>query len=340
MKAVKFQKRKAMITLKVFIYGYREEETAYFHDCVEKYGIELVTCEQRATLENAHLAKGCTCISVLSTPMPEELIQKFYEEGVRFISTRTVGYDHIDLAAAKKIGMRFGNATYASESVADYTIMLILMTLRKMKLIMKSAEVQDYSFEGVQGRNLKNKTLGVIGTGNIGQTLIRHIAGFECRILAYAPHPKKSMESFVTYVDFDTLLKESDIITLHVPLNEDNYHMINEETIAKMKDGAIIVNTARGGLIDNEALIKALENHKLSGAALDVVEGETGIYYNNRKAAVLKQRDMAILAAFPNVIMSPHMAFLTDDSNRDMVYHSMESCVAFLQDKENPWEIK
>jgi lactate dehydrogenase-like 2-hydroxyacid dehydrogenase len=107
-----------------------------------------------------------------------------------------------------------------------------------------------------------------------------------------------------------------------------------------IKDGAVIINTARGGLIDNEALIEAIENGKLAGAALDVVEGETGIYYNNRKAAILKQREMAILNAFPNVIMSPHMAFLTDDSNRDMVYHSMESCVDFLQNKENPWEIQ
>lgn len=326
--------------MKVFIYGYRKEETAFFEACVKKFGLEIATCEQRPNMENAHLAKDYPCISVLSTPMPKELIQKFYDLGVRFISTRTVGYDHIDLQAARKIGMRIGNATYASESVADYTIMLILMALRKMKLIMKSAEVQDYSFDGVQGRNLKNKTLGVIGTGNIGQTLIRHIAGFECHILAYAPHPKEAMKDYVTYVDLDTLLKQSDIITLHVPLTETNYHMINKETIDKMKDGAVIINTARGGLIDNEALIEAIENGKLAGAALDVVEGETGIYYNNRKAAILKQREMAILNAFPNVIMSPHMAFLTDDSNRDMVYHSMESCVDFLQNKENPWEIQ
>lgn len=326
--------------MKVFIYGYRKEERFFFEECKQKYGLEMATCEQRPSMENAELAKGYPCICVLSTPMPKALIQKFYDMGVRFISTRTVGYDHIDLQAAKKIGMRVGNATYASESVADYTIMLILMALRKMKLIMKSTEVQDYSFDGVQGRNLKNKTLGVIGTGNIGQTLVRHIAGFECNILAYAPHPKEAIKDYVTYVDLETLLKQSDIITLHVPLTETNYHLINKETINKMKDGAIIINTARGGLIDNEALIEGIETGKLSGAALDVVEGETGIYYNDRKAAILKQREMAILKAFPNVIMSPHMAFLTDDSNRDMVYHSMESCIDFLKGEENPWEVK
>lgn len=325
--------------MRVFVYGYRPEEEKYFSICKEEYGLMLGTCTQRPKMENADLAKGYECISVLSTPMPAELIQRFYENGVRFISTRTVGYDHIDLEAAKSIGMSIGNATYASESVADYTIMLILMTLRKMKLIMKAAEVQDYSFDGVQGRNLKGKTLGVIGTGNIGQTLIRHIAGFDCRIIAYNRHPKKEVEGLASYVDLDTLYKESDIITLHLPLSEEHYHMINHESIQKMKDGVVIINTSRGGLIDNEALIEAVESGKVSGAALDVVEGETGIFYNDRKAAVLKQRHMAILNAFPNVILSPHMAFLTDDSNRDMVTHSMQSCVAFYKQESNPWMI-
>ena len=325
--------------MRVFIYGYRREEEKYFSMCKDQYKMEFGICEQRPKLDNAHLAKGYECISVLSTPMPAELIQRFYENGVRFISTRTVGYDHIDLKAAQDVGMSIGNATYASESVADYTIMLILMTLRKMKLIMKAAEVQDYSFEGVQGRNLKGKTLGVIGTGNIGQTLIHHIAGFGCSIIAYNRHPKKELEGLVTYVDLDTLYKESDIITLHLPLTEEHYHMIDHNAIQKMKHGVVLINTSRGGLIDNEALIEAIEANKVSGAALDVVEGETGIFYNDRKAAILKQRHMAILNSFPNVILSPHMAFLTDDSNRDMVVHSMQSCIAFHEHKDNPWKI-
>lgn len=323
----------------VFVYGYRKEEAAYFEECANRYSLTVGYSQQRATLDNAELAAGYTCISVLSTPMPKEVIKKLYEQGIRYISTRTVGYDHIDLNAARQIGMHIGNATYAPESVADYTIMLILMTLRKMKLIMKSAEVQDYSFDGVQGRNLKGKTLGVIGTGNIGQTLIRHIAGFDCKILAYNRHPKKEMEAYANYVDLDTLYQKSDIITLHLPMTEEHRHMINQEAIHKMKDGVVIINTSRGALIDNEALIDAVEAGKVSGAALDVVEGETGIFYNDRKADVLTQRSMAILNAFPNVILSPHMAFLTDDSNRDMVTHSMQSCKAFIKGEQDPWRI-
>lgn len=177
--------------MKVFVYGYRKEEAAYFSACAKAMQLEIGTCAQRPTLENAQLCQGYECISVLSTPIDAALLQKLQEVGVRFLSTRTVGYDHIDLAYARKIGIHIGNATYASESVADYTIMLILMALRKMKLILQSAVSQDYSFDAVLGSNLKGKTLGVIGTGAIGQTLIRHIAGFCCRILAYNLRERK-----------------------------------------------------------------------------------------------------------------------------------------------------
>lgn len=323
--------------MKVFVYGYQKEEASYFDACKEALDLEIGTCPQRPTMENANLCQGYECISILSTPVPRELILKFHELGVRFLSTRTVGYDHIDMETSKEVGIDVGNATYAPQSVADYTIMLILMALRKMKLIMKSAEIQDYSFKAVEGRNLKGKTLGVIGTGNIGQTLIRHIAGFECKILAYNPHPRKEMEAFVTYVDMDTLLKESDVITLHIPLNEDTHHLLDAQAFAKMKEGVVIVNSSRGPLIDSQALIDAVESGKVGAAALDVVEGETGIFYNNRKGDILTQRTMAVLQSFPNVIVSPHMAFLTDDSHHDMVVNSMKSCHAFMHGEDNPW---
>lgn len=325
--------------MKVFVYNYQEQEAVYFNTCNKALGIDISTCPQQPSIENANLSQGYECISVLSTPISRALILKFHEIGVRFISTRTIGYDHIDLAAAKEVGIHIGNATYAPESVADYTIMLILMSLRKMKMIMKNCEVQDYGVQKLEGRNLKNKILGVIGTGNIGQTLIRHIAGFECKILAYNPHPKEEMKPFVEYVGLDTLLQQSDIITLHIPYNEDTYHIFNSKTFAKMKDGVVIVNSSRGPLIDNKALISAIESGKVGAAALDVIEGETNIYYRNQKGNILKHHDLAILNAFPNVILSPHMAFLTDDSHHDMVVNSMKSCYAFMHGKDNPWEI-
>lgn len=318
----------------VFMYGCDVKEETHVVQCRSELGLEIATTPYKATMDNVHLCKGCSCISVLSTPLSGNLIEKMQEQGVRFISTRTIGYDHIDLETCARLGIQVSNVTYSPESVADYAIMLMLMSLRKMKLIMKSAELQDYSFAHVEGRNLKGRYVGVIGTGHIGTVLIQHLHGFGCHILAYSPHPKKELEDMVRYVDLDTLYQMSDVITLHLPLTDAARHMINHETIRKMKDGVVIINTARGALIDNEALIDGILSKKIGAAALDVVEHETGIYYNNRKGSILAPRDMAVLNSFPNVIMSPHMAFLSEESTHDMVVHSMQDCQRFLDGKE------
>ena len=326
--------------MKIFIYGFREEERSYVEACKERYQLDIGCSTQRPTIENANLANGYTCISMLSTPMEEACINALYENGVRYLSTRTIGYDHIDLLACQKIGMHVGNATYAPQSVADYTIMLLLMSLRKMKLILKSAEIQDYSFDRVVGQNLKGKCVGVIGTGAIGTTLLHHLRGFECNLLAYSRHEKESLASFVTYTDLTSLLQQSDIITLHIPLQEETYHMIDEKAFALMKQGVVLINTASGALIDNQALIHAIETGKVASAALDVVEGEKGIYYSNKKGDLLIQHEMAVLNSFPNVLMTPHMAFLTEDSYRDMIVHSIQSCILYMEHKDNPWQIQ
>lgn len=324
--------------MKVVVYGCGKNEELYVERCRQLYGLHIITTSQRAREDNAHLASGCLCVSVLSTPLPKETIEALYAQGVRFISTRTVGYDHIDLDACRRLQIQVSNVNYSPESVADYTIMLILMVLRKMKLIMGSAQVQDYSFHMVEGKNLKDRVVGIIGVGSIGDTLIQHIQGFGCKILAYTPHPKQD-EDNLHYVDLNTLYQQSDIISLHVPLNKNTYHMINAISIANMKDGVLLINTARGALIDNEALICGIEKGKIAGAALDVVEGETGIYYNNKKGYITAQRAMSILNAFPNVIMSPHMAFLTEESTCDMVMNSMRSCICYRDGKDDDFRI-
>lgn len=316
--------------MKVFVYGYSAKEEPYFMACCKELGVTIQKTSQYISKDTIALCKGYTCISVISTPLDEALVTGLYEQGVRFISTRTIGYDHIDLGACQRLGMHVANVSYSPESVADFTIMLMLMSLRKMRLIMKSGEVQDYSFHALEGRNLKGRVVGVVGTGSIGTTLVAHLQGFGCRILAYTHHPKKELEAMVTYVDLETLYRLSDVISLHIPLTQESTHMIDENAIAMMKKGVILVNTARGALIDNAALIHGIETGKVGGAALDVVEGETGIYYQANKGRVLTQHDMAILNSFPNVIMSAHMAFLTEESTKDMVVHSMQSCKEFL----------
>ena len=324
--------------MKLFVYGYRPyDEAEAFTHYAEKYHVTLGLSRAQPSMENASLAEGYDCISIVSTPMPEQLIVRFRSLGIRMISTRTVGYDHVDLEAAKAVGIHVSNATYSPDCVADYTVMLILMALRKAKRILQRAELHDFSLPGTIGRELRSCTVGVLGTGKIGKTVLRDLKGFGCSLMAYGR--TRDPELDVPYVSLDTLLSSCDILTMHMPLNESNYHLIDHQAIGKMKTGAVIVNTARGGLIDTDALIEGLECGKIGAAALDVVEDEGGLFHFDRKSDQIGHRAISVLKDMPNVIFTPHMAFYTQEAIGDMVGHSVESCVLELSGKENPWRI-
>ncbi|WP_017208804.1 D-isomer specific 2-hydroxyacid dehydrogenase family protein [Clostridium beijerinckii] len=325
--------------MRILAYSHRRDETQYFEEFSKKYNVEVGLCNEEPSLETAPLAKGFDCISIITTNINSELVGKFHELGVKFISTRTIGYDHIDLKKAKELGVRVGNVTYSPNSVADYTIMLILMAVRKVKLIMERSNVQDFSLRGIQGKELPNLTIGVIGTGKIGRTVIKHLSGFGCKILAHDIYENDEVKSNAKYVELDNLFKYSDIITLHMPATDDNYHIINKKAIKLMKDGVFIINTARGSLINTNDLIHGIESKKIGGAALDVIEQESNIYYSDLKGETLKNRNLAILKSFPNVIITPHAAFYTDQAVSDMIENSIKSCILFSENKENPWEI-
>jgi D-lactate dehydrogenase len=192
--------------------------------------------------------------------------------------------------------------------------------------------VQDYSLHGIQGRELHNLTVGVIGTGRIGQRVIQYLKGCDSNILAYDLYENPDVSVNAKYVSLEELLNKSDIITLHVPATEDNYHLINKKTISLMKKGVILINTARGTLIHTQDLIDAIEDKKIGGAALDVIENEANVY-RNLKGEIIKHRELAILKSYPNVIITPHTAFYTDQAVSDMVENSIKSCLDFLDQK-------
>lgn len=326
--------------MKIFVYSYREfDEAEYFQKFSEEYNVELGVCTDAPTLENAHLAQGYEYVSIITSKIDRELMEKFHKMGVKMISTRTIGYDHVDTEAAKELGIHVSNVSYSPECVADYTIMLILMSIRKMKRIMQRAEINDFSLPGIQGRELPNFKVGVLGTGRIGQAVIRDLSGFGCEIYAYDKYETETVKEYARYADLDTIYRECDLITLHMPLLEDNFHLIDEEAISRMKDGVVIVNTARGGLIDTKALIRGIESGRIGAAGLDVIEDELGMYYYDRKSDVLSKQDLYILRGFPNVIVTPHMAFYTDQAVSDMVKHSIESCILRSEGKEDPWAV-
>ena len=326
--------------MKLFVYSYREfDEAEFFQKFAEEYHVELGICHDAPTMENAYLAEGYPYVSIITTKIDENLMNRFHALGVKMISTRTIGYDHIDLEAARKCGISVGNVTYSPECVADYTVMLMLMSIRKMKRIMQREEINDFSLPGIQGKEMPNFTVGVLGTGRIGRAVIRDISGFGCKIYAYDQYENDEVKKYAQYVSLDEIYEKCDMITLHMPLTEENMHLIDAEAIQKMQDGVVLINTARGGLIDTKALIDGLESGKIGAAGLDVIEDEFGMYYFDRKSDILSKRDLYILRGFPNVIVTPHMAFYKDQAVSDMVKHSIESCMLHEAGKEDPCRV-
>ncbi|MGI6205242.1 MAG: NAD(P)-dependent oxidoreductase [Anaerovoracaceae bacterium] len=326
--------------MKTIVYNYRADEDKYFKYYSKKLGIELVKVLERPDEKNAHLAEGCDQVTVLTDAnVTEPMIRTYAECGVKLITTRTIGADHIDLEAAGKYGVAVSRITYSPYSVADYTIMLILMVLRHVKTIVSRYYGQDYTILGSMGQELPGKTVGLIGGGRIGRAVAKHLSGFGCKILMSDHHPSSELEGIVEYCGQDRIIEESDIISLHVPFTEENAKMINAESISRMKDGVIIINTARGGLVDTGALIDAIESGKVGGAGLDLVDGDRMVYYRDFKDEVISFRDKAILDSFPNVIMMPHMAFYTDQVVDDMIRYTLEDCVKFLNGEELPFRL-
>lgn len=315
----------------MMVYNLREfDERPYFDQYAEKYGIRIVSTAESPTLENADLAKGCRFVNVITTPIQRPLLERFHALGVRYLVTRTIGYDHIDTRAAQELGIQIANTPYGPDGVAEYTILLMLMCIRKMRSIQHRFEGQDYTLKGLLGRELSDMTVGVIGTGRIGTRLIQMLTGFGCKVLAYSPHPNETAAQHATYCSLETLLRDSDLITLHAPATDATWHMLDASAFSSMKDGVVLINTARGALMDTDALLANLQTGKIGALGLDVLENESALFYYDRREELLPNQDLYLLKSYPNVVITHHMAFYTQQCVETMVRDSLrgaaESC--------------
>lgn len=327
--------------MKIFFYTLRPyDEVPFAEQFSRETGIEFDYTEDYPDENNYILAKGADAVCVTPCDMSAAMLERFASIGVRFIVCRSIGYDHVDLAKAKELGMRVSNASYPPSGVAHYALLLMLMLQRRIVPILKRADLQDYSLKGKIGDDIAYQTVGVIGTGRIGRTLIHSLSGMGCRILCYDPYENEEVKTMAEYVPLEQLYREADVISLHTNATEANYHLLDAGAFAQMKDGVLIVNTARGKLIDAEALIRALESGKVGGAALDVLEKEDGLYYYNRLGDVIDNPEMALLRSFPNVIMSPHTAFYTRQAVSYMVQSCFEAADAFAKGGQTVHEVK
>lgn len=328
-------------TLKFAVYEARADEMEYLRAEAARLGVRLAILPEVPTAGTAALAAGCAGVSFLGQGhIDAPLLDAWHALGVRCLSTRTVGYDHIDLGYARRLGMRVCNARYAPNGVADFTVMLMLMCLRQYKQALWRGQVNDFSLAGLQGRELRDLTVGIVGTGRIGAQVARDLSGFGCRILAFAHHPDPALAGVVEYTDWDTLLRSSDILTLHVPLTPANRHLICRETIARMKDGVILINCARGELADMEALIEGIESQKIGALGMDTAEGDEGIVHGDHRTDILPNRNWFYLHQFRNVVMTQHMAFYTDAAVQSMVRCGIEGLWAMAQGKPCATELQ
>lgn len=327
--------------MKIMVYEARADELAELRAQGKALDVELAVSEAVPSLENAALAEGCQGVSVLGQGrINGPLLEAWHALGVRYLSTRTVGYNHIDLVRARELGIRVCNASYAPNGVADFTVMMILMCLRHYKQAMWRGQVNDFSLQGLQGREMKDLTVGIIGSGKIGAQVIRNLSGFGCRMVVYDIRKNPAVEDLVEYVDMDTLLAQSDVISLHMPLLESNRHMINRETIAKMKDGVILINCSRGELMDIDALVEGVESQKIGALGMDTSEGEEGIVHEDHRVDILSNRNWFYLHQFRNVIMTQHMAFYTDAAVTSMVACGIRGIWEMASGKDCATELK
>ena len=316
--------------MKIAVFEKRPYEDKILKDYEQKFGIEFITTDEILDDNTINLCNGVDSVTTLGfSHLDACLLNKLHSKGVKYLSTRTVGYNHYDVDTAKKLGMKVSNVTYAPNGVADFTVMLMLLSIRKYKPAMWRQNVNDYTLNGLMGKEMRNMTVGVIGTGRIGATVIKNLSGFGCKIIAYDKFKNNQIKDYAEYVSFEQLLSNSDIITVHVPLLPENIGLINKDNISKMKDGVLIVNTARSEITVISDLIEGIESRKIGALAMDVFENESEIYHHYLSTDIIKNKDMAYLRQFPNVVLTQHMAFFTDSAAEEMIVNSLDNLIDF-----------
>lgn len=327
--------------MKILFYGTKNYDEQFFEKLLPNYpGIEMKFIEANIHEETASLAEGydaiCAFVNAdLGTPVIEELNRR----GVKLILMRCAGYNNVDLNSAHKYGIKVLRVPgYSPEAVAEHAMALVLTANRHTHKAYIKCRENNFALNGLMGVNLYKKTAGIIGTGKIGQAMARICRGFGMKVIAYDLYPDKSLD-FLEYVSLDELLSASDLISLHCPLTEETRHLINEASIAKMKDGVILVNTSRGGLIKTEDLINGIRDHKFFAVGLDVYEEETDFVYEDMSERILQSSTIQRVLSFPNVTMTSHQGFFTEEALTNIAETTLENAWAFLNGNELKNEI-
>ncbi len=314
--------------MKIMFFDTKPYDKIWFEPMGKEMGYTLKFQEMKLNEDTAVLAKGqdAVCIFV-NDDAGKETIEALKEAGVKTILLRCAGFNNVDLKAAQKAGITVLRVpSYSPEAVAEYAMGLLLTVNRQIHRAYVRTRDFNYSINGLMGIDLVGKTAGVIGTGKIGQMMIDILRGFKMKIIAYDPYPAKNLD--IEYVPLDRLFEEADVITLHCPLTKETRHIINKKNIEKMKDGVLLVNTSRGGLIHTPDLIEGLMQRKFAGVGLDVYEEEDAYFFEDKSNDIITDEDLIRLTSFRNVVLTSHQAFFTKDAMEAIAKVTLENARA------------
>lgn len=304
----------------------------------EKHLLKFI--DVRLNYETAELAKDCKAVSVfVNDDASSKVLHKLKDLGVQFLALRSAGFNNVDIKTASEIGIRVARVPeYSPYAVAEHATALILALNRKIIKAHNRVRDSNFSLDGLVGFDMHDKTVGVVGLGKIGRIVVKILNGYGCYILVYDVEQDKEFAKKydIEYVDMDTLCERSDIISLHVPLNENTKYIINKDRIGKMKHGVMLINTGRGGLLDTREVITALKTCKIGYLGLDVYEEEQGLFFEDHSEEVLQDDVIARLMTFPNVLITSHQAFLTSTALQNIADTTIYNLDCF--EKEIPCE--
>ncbi|MDC7862528.1 2-hydroxyacid dehydrogenase [Pantoea ananatis] len=303
--------------MKIAVYSTKHYDQKYLEQVNLQYGFELVFFDFLLSESTAKTAVDCDAVCIFvnddgSRPVLEELARL----GIRYIALRCAGFNNVDLDAAAELGLLVVRVpAYSPEAVAEHAVGLMMTLNRRIHRAYQRTRDANFSLDGLTGFNMHNKTAGIIGTGKIGIATLRILKGFGMRLLAFDPYPSEQALSLgAEYVDLKTLFAESHVISLHCPLTAENHHLLNAQAFSQMRDGVMIINTSRGGLIDSQAAIDALKQQKIGSLGMDVYENERDLFFEDKSNDVIQDDVFRRLSACHNVLFTGHQAFLTAEA--------------------------
>lgn len=320
--------------MKVAVFSTRNYDRQFLDRANAAGKHELIYFETGLEPKTALLADSCPAIcAFVNDDLGAETLKLLAEQGVRFIALRCTGFNNVDLKAAAELGIQVARVTvYSPYSIAEHAVALMLMLNRKLYRAHNRVRDDNFSLEGLMGFDLHGRTVGIVGTGKIGRVVGQIMHGFGCHLLGYDPYPHPDFEAIgdARYTSLEELLANSDVISLHCPLTEENYYLINRETIAQMKQGTMLINTSRGKLIDTKAAIEGIKAGKIGYLGIDVYEEEDSIFFRDLSDTVIQDDTFQLLQSFPNVIVTGHQAFFTSDA----ISQICQTTIANLSDFE------